>query len=71
MDNRNFSEEVLLQKLGLPHGTVLFERLNTTVNTTDANSGHYATSIVLPTAQEIEIICVGGGGGLLGGQVDL
>lgn len=59
-------EELLfLGEKRLPSGTVLFEQYG-------ANGGGQQTfSLVLPTSQEIEIICVGGGGPVLGTVIDL
>lgn len=60
-------EELLfLGEKRLPSGTVLFEQYG-------ANGGGSFTTheIILPTAQEIEIICVGGGGPVVGTALDL
>lgn len=59
-------EELLfLGEKRLPTGTILFEKYG--------NNGGWQQqfSLVLPTSQEIEIVCVGGGGPVLGTVIDL
>lgn len=56
----------LVFRKGLPAGTVLFEKFG------NAGGGGYTTyELVLPTDQEIEIICVGGGSPVVGTVIDL
>lgn len=59
-------EELLfLGEKRLPTGTILFEKYGLN------GGGQQKFSLVLPTSQEIEIVCVGGGGPVLGTVVDL
>lgn len=60
-------EELLfLGEKRLPSGTVLFEQYGA-----NGGGGYTLHDIILPTSQEIEIICVGGGGPVLGTVIDL
>lgn len=49
----------------LPSGTVLLEHLNSNQST------YSAFELMLPTEQEVEIVIVGGGAALGGGQADV
>lgn len=55
----------LIWQSDLPAGTVLLEHFNQTPRT------YAAFELVLPTEQEVEIVIVGGGAALGGGQADV
>lgn len=66
MTNLIIPEELLTVPIDLPSGTVLFEKWG------NAGGGGYTLhELILPTAQEIEIICVGGGSPVVGTSIDL
>lgn len=66
MANLIIPEELLTVPGDLPSGTILFEKYGNA-----GGGGGTPYELILPTAQEIEIICVGGGSPVVGTAIDL
>ncbi len=61
-----YQGSMLLYQKALPTGTILFEKYGT-----NGGGGGTKYELILPTAQMIEIVIVGGGSPVVGAAIDL